>query len=408
MIEQIDGNDELTQLAAEISELQEKRRELRRDKEKTQENEALIDKLKTRLIYLLTFALIQDPQDAREIVEQADNSFTDKPRYGEGEYRTTVFGLLLKKRLKEGLYLPQLDEKPVHADYINALKFIERRMAMIEKLVKKGFKKYEPYLAYLRDARSKLKVRETTFWISTDYEESSIRTYGGNDHPDKFWNDLLVYTAQKSAGEIGGIDKIDGENRIMDRSPENPDKTYINIRSGHQIVDEVVAEAFKYDLYTASFLAVLERDLEIGTGQVLHFQRMGQWSRRRYTDAMCREAQAMYRPTIERHNAEVAEKIREIIDTKGEKMIPEADEQFAERLEAIMELFPQFKFQDIASKLPKEAQIEDENYKLTGINDFDRVPEYKDSEYEECYLGGDSSDFTAFEDSRMQWDKTEN
>lgn len=407
MVEKVQENNELTNLAAEISELQEKRRELRRNKEKTQENEALIDKLKTRLIYLLTLALIQDPQDAREIVEKADNEFTDKPGYGEGEYRTAVFGLLLKKRLKEGLYSPQSNEKPVHADYINALKFIERRMAMIGKLVKKGFKNYEPYLQYLCDARSKLKVRETTFWIGTDYEESSIRTYGGNDHPDKFWNDLLVYTAQKSAGEIGGIDRIDGENRIIDRSPENPEKIYVNIRSGNQIVDEVIAEAFKYDLYTASFLSVLERDLEIGTGQVLHYQRMGQWSRRRYTDAMCREAQAMYRPTIERHNAEVAEKIREIIDTKGENLIPEADDQFAERLEAIMELFPQFKFQDVASKLPEEAQVDDENYELAGINDFDRVPEYKDSEYEECYVGGDTSDFTAYEDSRMPWDKTE-
>ncbi|MFC1656129.1 hypothetical protein ACFL3C_04630 [Patescibacteria group bacterium] len=400
---------ELTRLSAEFGELHAQQMLKGRDRisnAQREENLTRMDELKQAYIYLIKEALVDSPDQAREIVETASELWQWELLYGEGDFRSEIFGTLLKQRIAEGLYMPQEHESYIHTDYPRALEFIERRMRIIGSLIEAGSSEFEPYMEFLRESRCKLKVRDMTFWIGNEkHEKHNMETLGGSMNKNEFWNDLAVYVAQKTPAEIGGIDRVVGENRITSSYPGDPERTYDSIRSGNQIVHEVEAEAYKYDLYTMLFIASLERDLEIGTGQSLHYDRLGMFSRSRRTREARDHAQRTYRPSIQQQNQAVAEKVREVIDTNGAALIPEPSDDFAERIETIMNLYPKYEYGDVESILPKEAIIVDDEVQLCTKEDWQPFPEYTDADYQECELG-DSSDITAYEDSRTDWDST--
>jgi len=378
--------EEMNQLAEEFKERVGNRSKLRPDREATTQNENKIKVAREQFIAYLTGALLDNPDHAREIVEFASEIWEDSPGWKEGDYRSVVFGELMETQISNGLYEPKEYEKPVQRDYSTALKFIERRMKIVKALIDDGFAEFEPYYDYMRDARCKLKIREMTFWMRTEHEESNLQSLETQLNKGGFWNDLLVYTTQKSPNEIGGVGRVVGENRIPNSNPSNPDDRWESIRSGNQIAQEVQAESFKYDLYVMSFIALLEKDLEVGSNNKFHYRRMGEFSRFRNTKELCRKAQKMCLPTIDRHNLEVSEKVRTVIDTNGRVLIPEPDpETFKAQLGAIIGLFPQYKVaEEVDAGMPEE---------IPGENRIENCD----------YSNEDGMDYTPFEGMDIEW-----
>lgn len=390
--------EEILVLGGELDDLKREYKALRTAKYefRIKEQERILarkEQLKTRLIYIVTQALINDPENARYIIEHASDRWEEDVHSQNPDFRAEVCGLLIKKKVKEGLYVPKSHEKVRHMDYNHSLEFIERRMRIVGKLVEAGYEEFNPYFQFIKDARSKLKVRETTFWLSTEFEQGSLTGYRVGLARNDFWNELCVYLAQKSAGEIGGVDRVQGEHRVKkEYMGERAGEFYDSIGSGAQIVEEVMKEGLKYDFRTIAFITALEEDLDIGTGQIIHYQHLGRFSRWRRTIESVRQSQKEYRPTIQQHKEKVSEWIAKIINMGGDNFFPEKDQEFDKKLKAIMELYPQYKYEDVEPKLPEEAWS---NYEIK----YEEIP--ADS-HDECVFidARDETDITPFEDSR--------